>query len=70
MMDSFFAIIAPGIFSVAYSDISMIGKYDSAGFGRKDPYRAASKSPDSVQMGSWTVTRKTLVLVNRKILIL
>ena len=37
MMGSFLAIIAPGIFSGAYSDMSMTGKSDSGGMGRKDP---------------------------------
>ena len=37
MMGSFFAIIAPGIFSAAYSDKSMRGKSDIGGMGRKDP---------------------------------
>ena len=60
-MRSFFAMIAPGTFSAAYSDISMTGKAVSGGMGRKEPYKAASMSPDSVQIGSWTVTRKTLV---------
>ena len=61
MGESFFTITAPGIFSAAYSDTSMRGKSDIGGIGRKDPYRAASMFPDSVQIGSWTVTRKTLV---------
>jgi hypothetical protein len=63
MGESFLTIIAPGIFSAAYSDMSMTGKSDIGGIGRKDPYRAASMFPDSVQIGSWTVTRKTLDLV-------
>ena len=62
MGEFFFGIIAPGIFSAAYSDMSMTGKRDIGGIGRKDPYRAASMFPDSVQIGSWTVTRNTLVL--------
>ena len=64
MGESLFAIIAPGIFSAAYSDMSMTGKRDIGGIGRKDPYRAASMFPDSVQIGSWIVTRNTLVLVS------
>ena len=59
----FFTIIAPGIFSASYSDMSMTGKSDIGGIGRKDPYKAASMFPDSEQMGSWIVTRNTLVLV-------
>jgi hypothetical protein len=64
MGESFFTIIAPGIFSAAYSDMSMRGKSDIGGIGRKDPYRAASMFPDSVQIGSWTVTRNTLVPIS------
>ena len=52
MGESFLAIMAPGIFSAAYSDMSMRGKSDIGGMGKKDPYRAASMFPDSVQMGS------------------
>ena len=61
MGESFFTIIAPGIFSASYSDRSMRGKSDIGGIGRNDPYKAASMFPDSEQIGSWTVTRKTLV---------
>lgn len=32
----------------------------SDGIGRNDPYSALEGSPESVQTGSWTVTRKVL----------
>ena len=55
------AIIAPGSFSREYRDGSCTGKKSSDGIGKKDPESAAAMSPSSDAIGSWTVTRKTLL---------
>lgn len=66
-MGSFFTTIAPGALLLAYSEASTTGNVFSAGIGRKEPYKASDRSPDSVQTGSSTLTRKTLRdLVSRK----
>ena len=57
---SFLTIMAPGALFRANSEAATGGKASVAGTGKKEPYRAAARSPSSVQMGSCTVTRKTL----------
>jgi hypothetical protein len=54
-------MIAPGSFSREYSDGSCTGKRSLDGIGKKDPDSAAAMSPSSDAIGSWTVTRKTLL---------
>ncbi len=51
---------APGACFLEYSATSTGGKRSSVGTGRNEPYSAASRFPSSVQIGSCTVTRKTL----------
>ena len=51
---------APGRACCAYADGSGVGNRSFDGTGRKEPYRASARLPNSVQMGSCTVTRNTL----------
>jgi hypothetical protein len=53
-------MIAPGRACLAYADGSCAENRSLDGTGKKDPYSASARFPDSVQMGSWTVTRNTL----------
>lgn len=52
--------MAPGMRWCAYADGSCAGNRSLDGTGRKEPYNASARLPNSVQMGSWTVTRNTL----------
>lgn len=53
----FTATIAPGCLVASYTLASGSGNMSFEGTGKKDPYRAFSRSPSSEEMGWWTVTR-------------
>ena len=53
-------MIAPGRACGAYADGSCAGNRSLHGTGRKELYSASARFPNSVQMGSCTVTRNTL----------
>jgi hypothetical protein len=51
------ATTAPGCFVPSYTVASGSGNISFEGMGKKEPYRAFSRSPSSLEMGWWTVTR-------------
>lgn len=51
------ATMAPGCLESSYALASARGNMSIEGIGKKEPYRALARSPSSVAIGWWTVTR-------------